>query len=351
MLRSDSASPGRTLCDRIKLLTTSHGLAVALAAVAAVLFGLAAVRQHAAVQDTMTAGRTGLRENLRGFWRLVRQPAWLLGLVQGTVAGGLHIVALALAPITLVQPVGVLAVPVTVVATAVRDRRRPRAAQVVGSIASVAGVAALTVLLLTPAAEPVVLPHWGLVAGTAVITTGFNLLAIMSGLGRSPLLRCVLLAVAAAILFGVNSIFIRMIGHIIRTNLLAAELPVLIAAALGLAIALPVGLWSMQSAYLAGSPHVVICCLTLIDPITAVLGGRLILHDGLAVSTMTLLLAGGCALVAAAGVVLLSREYPVDTLRPVTEGRDTGVIVDADRNESPEPSEGVVDQGAAAPKR
>ncbi len=351
MLRSDSNSPGRTLCDRIKLLTTGHGLAVALAAVGAVLFGLAAVRQHGAVQDTMTAGRTSLRENLRGIWRLVRQPAWLLGLVQGAVAGGLHIVALALAPITLVQPVGVLAVPVTVVATAVRARRRPRAAQVLGSIASVAGVAALTVLLLTPAATAVVLPHWGVVAGTAVIAAGFGVLVIMSGFGRSPLLRCVLLATAAAMLFGVNSIFIRLIGHIVRTNLLAAELPVLVAAALGLAIVVPVGLWSMQSAYLAGSPQVVICCLTLIDPVTAVLGGRLMLHDGLTVSTMTLLLAGGCALVAAAGVVLLSREYPVDTLRPVTEGGDPGVVVDVDRNESTEPSEGVLDQGAPGPKR
>lgn len=42
-------------------------------------------------------------------WHLLRQPAWLYGALQATLAGASHIVALVLAPITLVQPVGVLA--------------------------------------------------------------------------------------------------------------------------------------------------------------------------------------------------------------------------------------------------
>lgn len=292
----------------------AHALAVALATVGAVLFGLAAIRQHGAVLDTMTGSRQGLRQNLRAFGRLVRQPTWLIGTLQGIVAGGLHVVALALAPITLVQPLGVLAVPVTVVASSLTCRQRPSRAQVWGSVLSVGGIALLTVLLLTPATQPVVLPAWGLLALTGGVSVGATVLAIATG-ARSPrLLRCVVLAGAAAVLFGLNSILIRILGHVLSTGRATTDLPVLVTAAVVLAVALPVGVWAMQSAYLTGSPHVVICCLTLLDPVTAVVGGWLLVDDGVAVTGWQLPLAVGCALLAAAGVVLLSREYPADTV-------------------------------------
>ena len=293
-------------------MTVAHVVAVLLAALGAVLFGLAAVRQHGAVQDTMSAGH-GLADSVRSFWRLVRQPSWLLGAVQSTVAGGLHVVALALAPITLVQPIGVLAVPVTVVASAVRERRPPSPAQVVGSVLSVVGVAVLTVLLLAPDAAGLVLPRWPVLAVTVLTLVAASVLVTVLPRPAAPLTRCLVLATAAAVLFGLNSILIRMIGHVLSTGSVGASWPVLLTAVLGLALALPVGLWAMQTAYLAGSPHVVICCLTLADPITAVLGGHWLLQDGVAVSGPALSGAVVCALAAAAGVVLLSRDYPAES--------------------------------------
>ena len=95
-------------------------VAVLLATVGAVLFGLAAVRQHGAVRAGAEATEDG-RHGARAMLRLVRDRSWLAGAVQAVVAGGTHVVALALAPITLVQPVGVIAVPVTVVASALRS--------------------------------------------------------------------------------------------------------------------------------------------------------------------------------------------------------------------------------------
>jgi hypothetical protein len=296
-------------------VTGAHLLAVALAAAGAVLFGLAAVRQHGAVQETMS-GRQGLTDNLRTFWLLVRQPSWLLGAVQSVLAGGLHVVALALAPITLVQPIGVVAVPVTVAASAFRGRSRPSAAQIVGSALSVAGIVVLTVLLLTPNAEPPVLPAWDVLAATVLVLVAVSVLVTVLPVSVPPLVRCVLLAMAAAALFGLNSILLRMIGHVLSTGPVGSGWPVLLTALLGLAAALPVGLWAMQTAYLAGSPHVVICCLTLTDPVTAVLGGHWLLQDGVSVSRPTLAGAVACALAAAVGVLLLSRDYPAEP--PVT---------------------------------
>jgi hypothetical protein len=287
-------------------------VAVLLATVGAVLFGLAAVKQHGAVRAGAEATedrRQGLPEVLR----LVRDRTWLAGAAQAVVAGGTHVVALALAPITLVQPVGVIAVPVTVVASAWRTRRRPSTTQIVGSAMSVAGIAALTVLLLAPAAQHVALPSWGVLGGTTLALAASTALVVVTPVATSrPGTRSIALATLAALLFGLNSVLLKVIGEVASSGFAAADRPDLVVAVLGIALALPVGLWAMQTAYLTGSAQVVICCLTLADPLTAVIGGYLLLGDGVDAGPGTLVAAIACSLVAAAGVVVMSKEYPTE---------------------------------------
>lgn len=290
-------------------MTSTHVLAVALAALAAVLFGLAAVRQHQAVQETASASRVGPALGLRGLAALVRRPGWLVGTAQGVLAGATHVVALALAPITLVQPVGVLAVPVTVVAGALAARRRPAGRQVLGSLTSVLGVGLLTALLLGPAADAVVLPGWALLAGAVLVPVVLTTLVTATRWG-SPVVRCVVLALAAAVLFGLDAVLLRTLGHLLATGLASTDLPLLLTSAAGVALALPVGSWAMQSAYLTGPPQAVLCCLTLLDPLTAVAAGRLLLHDGVALGRSEVWAAAGGVVLAGLGVVLLTTAQP-----------------------------------------
>ena len=293
-------------------MSAAHVVAVLLATLGAVLFGLAAVKQHGAVRAGAEVGDHG-RHGVLGMLRLLRDRTWLAGAVQATVAGGTHIVALVLAPITLVQPVGVIAVPVTVVASAVKARRRPRTSEIVGSAMSLLGIAILTVLLLSPTAQPVVLPGWGVLGGTVLALVAVTALVVATPVGRThPGARCIALATLAALLFGLNSVLLKVIGQAIRSGFVAADRPDLLVAVTGIALALPIGLWSMQAAYLSGSAQVVICCLTLADPLTAVIGGHYLLGDGVDAQGGTLLAAVVCALVAAAGVVVLSKDYPVE---------------------------------------
>lgn len=280
--------------------------AIILAAVGAVLFGLAAVRQHEAVTAEVEPTHMGARERIVSALRLLRRPAWLLGAAQAGLGGALHIVALILAPITLVQPIGVLAVPVTVLATALRRGRPPHRRPVFGASLSVVGVATLTVFLLGAAHGSMTSPSWVTLAVTVVAIVAAGLVLTLTGGRGRPLFRCVSFAVTAAVLFGLNSILIRVLGHVGSKPSWTAHLPLLLTAAIGLAVALPLGVWAMQTAYLSGSPQVVICCLTLMDPVTAVIGGRLLLHDGGPITGWILVGAVLCALVAAAGVVLLS---------------------------------------------
>lgn len=284
-------------------------LAVVLAAAGAVLFGLAAVRQHGAVQAAGRPASGSLVDRARAGLHLVRRPAWLRGAAQAGLGGALHIVALALAPITLVQPIGVLAVPVTVIAAAVHAGRRPRPTQILGSVLSVAGLAALTGFLLQPAAGPGTAPGWAALAITVGAVVASGVAVIVTGDRGRPALRCVRLAVTAAMLFGLTSILVRTLGAVV-TGRLGAGPAVVVVAASGIVAAVPLGVWAVQAAYLSGVPQVVICVLTLVDPLTAVVGGRLLLHDGGAMTGLNLLGVLAGALLAAGGVVLLSRDYP-----------------------------------------
>jgi drug/metabolite transporter (DMT)-like permease len=294
-------------------------MAVVLAVLAAVLFGLAAVRHHGAVQETMGVSPGGLRQTLASFWKLVRHPRWLVGSVQVAVAGALHFVSLAMAPIALIQPIGVLAVPVTVVAAAVVAKRRPSRAQIIGCVLSVVGVALLTLLLLTPTPHAFRLPSPVALVVAVAVTAAAAFGTIVAGARIPRLVRCLALATTSAVLFGLNAILIRTMGHLVATRTLESERPVLVAALLCIAVALPVGLWTMQTAYVSGSPHLVVCCLALLDPLAAVIGGNLLLHDGMVLSTAAIVGVVACSLLAAVGVVFLSHEYPDELLDPAVE--------------------------------
>ncbi len=314
------------------MTSTSTVLAIALAALGALFYGLASVRQHRVVRASVLAGRLTLRERLASGWQLVREPAWLVGAVQLGLGGAFHVAALALAPITLVQPVGVLAVPVTVVATAISLRRRPSRAQTWGTVLSVVGVAALSLVLLVPAVRPATLPPWGTLAiGMAAVLAGCAVVALLCfGAWAPRLLRCVSRAVVAAVLYGMNAVMIRALGQVVHGPPRPPHLPVpplpvpphgpppgvpvalVVTALVGIALVLPLGIWATQSAYLFGSPQVVTCCLILVDPLAAVIGGRALLHDGAAFTGPTLAAAVACSLVATVGVVLLARDHPGD---------------------------------------
>ena len=299
-------------------ISSQHLVAVLLAVVGAVLLGLAAVRQHGAVQHAVALDGGGPRQSLRSFRRMVRRPSWLLGILQGFAGGGLHIVALTLAPIALVQPIGVIAVPVTAIASAIKHRRRPNPRQIIGTLVSLASVSAMTAVLLVPSATGVVvLPSVPSVIVTVAVAIGIALAVVRSGPGTRPLIRSTALAATAAGLFGLTSVLVRTVGTILHSGAPTADLPLLIVALSGMALTLPIGFWAMQTAYVSGSPQVVVCCMTLIDPVTAAVGGRLLLQEGAALTSAILWAAVGCGFLAAVGVVLLSGKDPSSRRSPV----------------------------------
>jgi drug/metabolite transporter (DMT)-like permease len=287
------------------------GLAIVLALLGAVCFAGAAVLQHGAV----TAGsrreeddRPGKVLSLRGLREITRRPGWLAGLALAGGGSVLHATALVLAPLSVVQPLGVLAVPIAVLFTAMRTDRRPAPGVIVGVLLSIAGVAVFVGAAAGTAVSSPPPDQATLIA--SLIVAGAVLALAALGFARSGWVRCIACATAGAGAFGLVSALVRAVSQsVIAGDVGPLEVPVLAAVA-GAGAAVLVGGWLVQQAFASGPPEVVIACLTVVDPIVAVLLGAVLLGEGVATPAETWLLLAGAAITATAGVIALARHHP-----------------------------------------
>jgi drug/metabolite transporter (DMT)-like permease len=292
-------------------LTHAPALAIGLAVVASFGFAAAAVLQHRAVaarSGNCVDDTPGDTLSLRGMRDVSKRPGWLLGL--GLAAGGstIHAMALVLAPLSVVQPVGVLAVPIAVVLTAFRTHRRPSGGVLLGVAVCVAGVAlfvgtAAGTAVSTPAPN-------GATLSAGVVVAGVVLLLATLGYARNGWMRCVACAMAGAVAFGLVSALVRAVSQTVTSGESEVLDPAVIAAVFGVVAAVVVGGWLVQQAFASGPPEVVVACLTVVDPIVAVLLGIFLLGEGAHTPTGTWLLLVFAGLVAAIGVLALARHHP-----------------------------------------
>ncbi|QWF82062.1 DMT family transporter [Amycolatopsis sp. CA-230715] len=276
-------------------------IGIAFAMVGAVFAALAAQMQHRAVHATKSDDESTL--GLRALGKLVRQPTWLLGLLVMTLGGTLHAIGLGLAPVAVVQPVGVIAVGASAVfsARAGGPRLGRRGWIAVGAIA--AGVAGFVAFAGSNAKATDVTGEAALQASEFVVigVIGFCLLAMaLKGWARG-----LAFATAGAIGYGLVSVLTRAVLQQFQHGGAAAFL---IAALIGIGFALLVGAVLVQQAYANASPSTVMAGVTVVDPIVAVAIGVGLLGEVGAVSGGIAVAGVLCALVAVGGVLALPRQ-------------------------------------------
>ncbi|WP_353711721.1 DMT family transporter [Arthrobacter sp. K5] len=295
-------------------------VAVLLAVMGAFCLAFGAQRQGSAVKgDT-----GGLALSSNGFLRLLRNPRWVFGLLLLCMGMALNSVALVTAPLTVVQPIGAIALVITTVVNSKDQGLSINRATVVAITACVTG-SALFVLLavfvtqeshhVTPEDELTIVLLLALAVGI------FGSLAAMFKHRMSAFIYIL----GAGILFGFVAVLTRIIGkHLLDPNgLFLLNVPwysvVAIAAAGGL------GSWFVQSAYSTGPPDLVIAGLTVVDPIVGIAIGITILgelrpdvHAVLAIAM------GTAATLAIVGVIALSRHHPEVTKRKKDVRKATG---------------------------
>ncbi|GAA1852057.1 hypothetical protein [Myceligenerans crystallogenes] len=295
-------------------------LAVGLTLFGAVCFAAASVLQHHAVtttqhpdesagHDTAAAGSgRGRHLNFRHLLAIIRRPRWLQGAGLAAIGSVVNGIGLLLAPLRVVQPVGVLAVPLAVLMSAWRSRRAPSAGVIVGAVLTVAGIALFVLVsegsatTTTPSAARTV------IAGAA--TAGLVALLGVAGMlrHRNGILRCLALAGAVAAAYGLLSALVRVAAQAAKEDGIFS--PFVLGCAGAALVAFVVGAWLIQHAYHAGAPEIVIACLTVGDPLVAVILGAVLLGEGSNTPLADWGLLGLTAAVAAAGVFILAHHHP-----------------------------------------
>ena len=281
-------------------------IAIGLALLSAVSLAYGALLQHRGV-SALGASPGALR--LRALLPLLRSAPWLLGLL--TLGAGMlaNVVALSLAPVMVVQPVGAISLVLSVGLGVLHrglavDGKLIRA--VIACACGVLGFVIASALIATTTpmtgTEAVILTVIGL--------TGAGAGALFMLVWRRP--RQLVLISGAGMLFAFCATNVHVVSAtVVQEGITLAtlgDIPWWNAAAL--AASGLVGSWFVQAAYASGPPEMVIAGLTVIDPIVAVLLGILVLGEAEGATGFSLAVMLVCGALACFAVFILSRYHP-----------------------------------------
>lgn len=274
-------------------------LAVGLCLASAVAYAAAAVAQE-------RLARAGLARTATA---LLGSGAWWWSAGLNAAAALLHAAALRYGPLTLVQPLGALTLVAAVPLGARRAGRRVAATEWRGTLATVAGLG----LLLLPASGPAPDDTLTLIEALAVsgATTAVILMLTAVKDPRSGLRHATasgLASAAASALTQTVAVAGARGGALLSVRVVAVALLVVVFAVGGMLLS--------QRAYRGGlgAPLAVV---NLANPLAAAVIGMVLLGERLQGGMAGLLLAGTGAVVAARGVVLLTRAPAVGAAVPV----------------------------------
>jgi drug/metabolite transporter (DMT)-like permease len=296
-------------------LTPHQALGIPIALLGAVFLAVGAQLQHRGVSkvdaDTPPENRAGL--NVKQLISLLRRPSWLLGTVLLTLAIALQLTSLVFAPLTVVQPLGVLALVITAILNArvshtPLDRHSIRAI-----ILCVVGVGIfVTVAAITTTSYPI--RDAQLVIVLIILAVVIVVFALSFAFFRKRF-NMVFYIVGAGVLFGfvatLAKVVIDRVHTIIIDNFhLEPGDGLTIVCLLGLILAGLLGSYFVQTAYSAGPPDLVVAGLTVIDPIVGVTIGITVLGEASGApfwAAIVFVLSGALAIY---GVFSLAKYHP-----------------------------------------
>ncbi|HAM45405.1 MAG TPA: hypothetical protein DCM67_10365 [Propionibacteriaceae bacterium] len=294
-------------------------LAITIVVLSSFLFASGSTVQHLAVDGTVDVESENRSMNLRQVFGLLKNKVWLGGLTMIVIGASMHICGLALAPVTVVQPVGILAVPWSVLLAAKIHHFRP-SKMIWGAVAlTIIGVAAFTYFSASTAAKETVLEPLPIVVAALVV---FGIAAVLGYLGMhgSAARRCLMWASGGAFIYGLSSAMVKSTFEMLGRDQFWTQ-PLFYVVLFFLLCSYLFGAWMIQQGYANGPAEIVVGSMTTTDPIVAVTFGIIVLGEG---ALLTIGDGIGMAIsgaVAISGVVLLSKYHPEaqSRLRPAAE--------------------------------
>jgi hypothetical protein len=311
--------------DTLSALTTVGKIpiaGIAIAIVGALFLALGAQFQHRGVQrvdekhaerlaaegaaaEDVSAATGGLGAIIASTLRLLRSGWWLLGTALYGIAILCQLTSLGFAPITVVQPIGVVALVITSIVNSRVSKVELSAGAIRGIVLCVVGVG-IFVGFAAATTGDYAIDTRAMVIVLSILVIVVFVLALAYLLFRSRF-RAIFYVISAGILFG----FVATIAKVTINRFLAGNIDWL--ALLGLAgiiAAGGLGSYFVQNAYKVGAPDLVIAGLTVVDPMVAVIIGLTVLGEAAETPVWVLFIWVASAAIAIVGVFQLARHHP-----------------------------------------
>lgn len=289
-------------------LTPLAALGIPIAIIGAVFLAVGAQLQHRGVghMESLTPPVTATAGlSLRQLLALARRPSWLIGSVLLGLAIVFQLSSLALSPITLVQPLGAVAIVITAILNARLSRVRLDRLAIRAIVFCVLGVAIfVTLAAFTTTSHPVRDGQLIVILSIlGAVTVAFAVLFV----AFRHRFKAIFYILGAGVLYG----FVATLAKVVidRTKTGDFEwLTLLCVAALLLATVL--GGYFVQNAYSSGPPDLVIAGLTVIDPLVAVSIGIVVLNEAAGAPLFAVVGFAVAGALAIYGVFELSKHHP-----------------------------------------
>ena len=272
--------------------------AIVAALSSAFCFALAAALQH---REALGTGAAGIAD-IRLLWRLCHRPLWLTGVAADLGSMALHVLALSMASLALVQPLGVTGIVFAIPLAAVLRRQRIRRLDLVAAALVVAGLIALLESLPTSSVPRLPSPAHIILATGCVVVAAIAATTAAHHLPGRP--RALLLAGAAGTAFGLTAVLVRTLLLLSRA---AGSTPSVVVTSICIAVLGLGGYLLLQSAYRCGHFAGSLATSTVLDPVIAVLTGHLLLGEVLPTDPTRLLVIGLAIGLVVTGVAALVR--------------------------------------------
>ena len=297
------------------------GIAILMQFIGSFLFAGGAALQSLGVRSTFDGDRPASdnRLTLVGTLKLVLIPKWALGLLCVLLGAAINFIALALAPVAVVQPIGIVAVVWSVLLASHIHKHRVSGHLWIAVAVTIVGLVGFTVISATSAtgnqdAQMVpLLVTLGVVALVSVVLSAVTPRA-------TPWLKAMLWSSIGAMLYGMATGMLKATADLLlRYHASWTDAKVLVAAVMML-VGFIGGVWMIQQGYASGPAEITVATMTTVDPVVAVLFGLIVLAEGANMSAWAGLGMAVMGALAIYGVVLLSHYHP-DALKERRERR------------------------------
>ena len=279
--------------------------------VSSFLFASGAILQSLGVKSTFDPnGRASSNKlTIAGLLRLFKIPKWLLGLLFVFTGAAIHLIALSFAPVTVVQPVGILAVPWSVLLAAKIHKHQltPKLWASVGiTVLGVVGFTIFSSLYASDVEQPQFMPMLISFIVVCVICAALSMVAL-----KAPAwAKAMVWSSVGAIFYGLASGLMKAAMELIKhpdVHWLQWEF---VATVLMMLACYGLGVWMIQQGYASGPAEITVGTMTTVDPFVAVLFGLIVLGEGAKMGPLPAIAMAAFGALAVYGVMRLSKDHP-----------------------------------------